>query len=406
MPFRGLEAGVVRVLDRVLLHANPGSLMSVQQQAIVRRRTPGHAAAVSALSASPAFRAAMLGRPGGPSRRPGARRRRRAELLQRLAPRVALWLLLLLPVLLPFVAQAQGSAPGIRAFSEGRYADARRELRAASESDPADPAAPLYLGQIALAEGDGAEGARWLERAVKNDAKSASAHWWLGRAYARQATRASRLQQLSLARKIRSSFERAIALDPGHVEARADLMRFHLVAPGIAGGDASEARRQAREIAKRSAWRGHLADGAVAERGKDAARAEREYRAAVALAPDSADAYVALGTMLERAGRHAEAIALYDALLKRQPDSPIAHYQVGRTVSTWGKELDRGAASLERYVARAPAPGDPSLASAWYRLGMVQEKRGDRAAARRAYERVLALDPRQDDARKALARVR
>ena len=355
----------------------------------------------------------MLGRGGGRSRR-APRRLRGGALLRRLAPQVAIWLLLLLPILIPFVAQAQAPTvaraevrgPGAEAFAAGRYADARRLLRAESESNPAGASAPLYLGQIALAEGDGREAARWLERAARNDPNGAEAHWWLGRAYARQATRAGRLQQLSLARKIRSSFERAVALDPDNVLARADLMRFHLVAPGIAGGDASVARTQAREIARRSAWRGRLAEGALAERAKDAARAEREYRAAIALAPDSADAYVALGGMYERTGRHGDAVALYDALLKRDPRSAIAHYQIGRTVSVWGEQLQRGAESLERYVAGSPAPGDPSLASAWYRLGMVQEKQGDATAAKRSYERTLLLDPAQDDARKALKRLR
>lgn len=378
--------------------------MSVPEGTAIRRRTPAHAAAIDALSMSPALRAAMM---ASRSRRSDARRspRRRwgSSRARRLAPRIAIWLLLLLPILIPFVAQAQS---GAEAFAAGRFADARRELRAASESNPRDARAPLMLGQIALAEGNGGEAAKWLERAVRNDPDAADAHWWLGRAYARQATRAGKLQQLSLARKIRASFDRAVALAPDNVEARADLMRFHLVAPGIAGGDRAVASAQAKEIARRSPWRGRLAEGALAERTKDGARAEREYRAAIALAPDSADAYVALGGMLERSGKHAEAIALYDGLLKRRPDSPVAHYHIGRVVSLWGQELDRGAASLERYVASSPAPGHPSLASAWYRLAIVQEKRGDRAAAKRAYERTVALDPAQDDAKKALHRLR
>lgn len=384
-------------------------MSDAQATTVVRRRTPQGAAAVDAITASPAFRAAMMGR-GGRRERRTTRRWRGEALVRRLAPRVALWLLLLLPILIPLVAQAQAVAaargPGAEAFAAGRYADARRLLRAESESNPSDASAPLYLGQISLAEGDGKDAAKWLERAARNDPQSAAAHWWLGRAYARQATRAGRLQQLSLARKIRSSFERAVALDPDNVQARADLMRFHIVAPGIAGGDAAVARAQAKEIARRSPWRGRLAEGALAERAKDAARAEREYRAAIALAPDSADAYVALGNMFERTGQHAQAVALYDALLARDPRSLVAHYQIGRTVSTWGEQLQRGEESLARYVARAPAPGDPSLASAWYRLGMIQEKRGDATGAKRSYERTLALDPAQDDARKALRRLR
>jgi tetratricopeptide (TPR) repeat protein len=311
----------------------------------------------------------------------------------------------------PSPASAQGAVSesdrdaGDRLFDARRYDDAQRRLEGAMKSDPRDARSAMLLGGIALVRGDGTAGVKWLERAVGLAPNDAQARWWLGRAYARQLARAGRLAQIRIAGRMREALERAVALDPSLVEARLDLMRFYLVAPGVVGGGTDKAKAQAREIEKLSAWRGRLAAGAVAEKERDGARAEREYRAAVVAAPDSAEGYIALGAMFERSENWDRAFALYDTLHSRTR-ATVAHYQVGRAASLSGRELDRGARALEQYVNGTLEPGDPSLASAWYRLGLVYEKLGDRARARQAFERVLVLDSRQSEAKDALARVR
>ena len=64
--------------------------------------------------------------------------------------------------------------------------------------------------------------------------------------------------------------------------------------------------------------------------------------------------------------------------------------------------LDQGKAALERYIAGSPGPDDPPLANAHYRLGMVLERLGNKAAARVEYQAALRLNPKLDDAKKAL----
>lgn len=340
--------------------------------------------------------------------------RGRAPACAGFARRTTIATLIALAALLPLwpgAARAQEAAAatdrdaGARLFDARRYDDAQRRLEAAMKADARDARSAMLLGGIALVRGDGTGGVRWLERAVDLAPNDAQARWWLGRAYARQLARAGRLAQVRIAGRMRETLERAVALDPSRVEARLDLMRFYLVAPGMVGGGTDKARAQAREIAKLSAWRGRLAAGAVAEKERDGPRAEREYRAAVVAAPDSAEGYVALGAMFERSGNWDRAFALYDTLRTRT-GAAVALYQVGRAASVSGRELDRGARALEQYVNGALEPGDPSLASAWYRLGLVHERLGDRVRARQAFERVLSLDGRQSEAKEALARVR
>lgn len=290
----------------------------------------------------------------------------------------------------------------IRAFEARRYGEARAALQAAAKTDPR---APLYLGRIELVEGDAAAATRWLEQAVQRAPKEAEAHRWLGRAYARQARRAGKLRQLSIAGKVRESFEAAVRLDPASVDARLDLMRYYLVAPRIAGGGRDKAQAQARAVATRSAMHGRVAAAWVAEAAGDRAGAQRELEATVAQFPDSTAPAIALGALQQRAKQWEPALATYRQLIARVPAAREAHYQVGRVASESGQALAEGATALERFIAMPAGEEDAPLASAWQRLGAIRERQKDADAARAAYQKALQLDPGFDDAKAGLRRV-
>ena len=295
---------------------------------------------------------------------------------------------------------------GVRLFRSGRFADARSRLAPVAAADPRNGTAAFYLGRAELAEGNGELAAAWLERAARAAPDSSAYQYWLGNAYARQAVRAGRLKQARLAGRIRGAYERAIALDADNLDARSALLQYYVVAPGIMGGSVDRARRQAGEIARRSPLRGRLADGVIAERGKDVALAEREYQAAVAAAPDSAIGYSVLGDLYRRTGRYDQAFATFARMQRALPDEAAPLYLIGRTSAVSGQRMDEGAAALRRYLAATRRDTDPPLASAHFRLGTILEKQGRRDLARREYEATLRLDPEQKEAREGLARVR
>lgn len=307
---------------------------------------------------------------------------------------------------LPAPAGAQASTQrGVAQFEGRRYADARGTLSAAFNANGRDARAAYYLGRIALVEGDGEAGATWLERAVKLDGGRSAYHHWLGRAYSRQAVRASRMTQARLAGKIRGSFEKAVALDPDNVDARSDLLSYYVIAPGFMGGSREKARQQAAEIRRRNPLRGRIAFAAVAEDARDMAGAEREMIAATTEHPDSTIGWYTLGGFYTRTGQWDRATAVFERLAKRSGEG-AALYHIGRTASMSGRNLDRGVEALRGYLARTPGDTDPSLASAHYRLGIVYEKQGKRDLARAEYQATLRLDPRQAEAREALGRLR
>lgn len=257
--------------------------------------------------------------------------------------------------------------------------------------------------------GNSAEAEKRFEAAIKLEPNRAEHHLWLGRAVGEQAQRANPLKQGMMARRIKGSWERAVELDPNMIEAREGLITFYLMAPRVMGGSVPKAKEEASEIAKRSPWRGQLANASIAAHAKDLAGQERALRAAVSLAPDSLVAVNALAGFLERRGRATDALVVLDAYVARVPRDPAGRYAVARLSATSGIELARGEKILRELIADQSwtAGGSmPSRAAAHFRLGMILERKGDMAGARSAMERSVALDPSFRPAREALAKMK
>lgn len=89
----------------------------------------------------------------------------------------------------------------------------------------------------------------------------------VGQAYLSHARAHPSLGAIGKVKKGRAAVERAIALDPGNLDARGTLLQFLLQAPGIVGGSRAGARTQALEIERRDRERGLLARLAVAAAG-------------------------------------------------------------------------------------------------------------------------------------------
>src|SRR5580700_6776682 len=70
------------------------------------------------------------------------------------------------------------------------------------------------------------------EHARNLDPQNSLHYLWLGRIYGEKADRAGFFSAAGLAKKVRSSFERAVELAPNDWEARVDLGEFYLEAPG------------------------------------------------------------------------------------------------------------------------------------------------------------------------------
>jgi tetratricopeptide (TPR) repeat protein len=295
---------------------------------------------------------------------------------------------------------AQSVEQGIQLFEARKHVEARAVLLPHGE---ANASAAYYLGRIEMGNDDPGKAAQWFERAVKMNPKSAVYHDWLGRAYGIQARSASFFSAASLARKSRNALETALALDQDNLDVRDALIIYYSRAPGFVGGSKQKAREMMLEIKKRNAYRGSLSAASLCTAEKDFACAERELTGMLTTYPDSAEVYASLAAFYSNQKQFDKAFDLLDQRLRTTPNELTTLYQLGRTASLSGQNLDRGEQALKTYLANPTPERGPAPAHVRYRLGTIYEKKGAQHLAREEYRAALQLNPRHQDAQKALA---
>ncbi len=258
----------------------------------------------------------------------------------------------------------------IALFRAKRYPEARAVLEKITAAEPKNAAAAYYLGMTIRRRADSTsidEAVPWLAKAVELEPNNAT---YLADFGGSSMELAGKKASLSAATRGRDAMIRAIELGPENLKAREGLMQFYVQAPWPLGST-TKALAQAEEIRKRDPARG----------------------------------LIALITVKTADKKYAEALALCEEALKTAPDDYSALYQIGRLASMTGEKLDRGLVVLRRCLELTPPPNQPGPTGAYYRIGVIQEKKGDKPAARAAYESALKLDPAFKPAVEALAKL-
>lgn len=226
-------------------------------------------------------------------------------------------------------------------------------------ASPAEPEAYLLVGVVQIAKGNADAAVTAYEKAVSLAPANGDYHRQLGNAYGFAAQKAGMFSMIGLAKKCRAAYEKAVELEPTNLNARNSLMGYYQQAPGIAGGGMDKAYAQAAEIKKLDAVRGR----------------------------------VAYATLYAAEKKYTEAFAEFDAVLKESPDNYLSLYQLGRLAALSGQRVDAGMDALKKCLTLTPTTGSPGHDAANWRLGNLWEKKGDKAAARAAYQAALAINP-------------
>lgn len=289
-------------------------------------------------------------------------------------------------------------------LAQGKADAAIAALQQRLSSSPNDAESYHLLGRAYYSVQDWDHAIAAGEKAVALAPDKTNYHLWLGRAYGEKADSSSFFSAAGWAKKVRASFERAVALDGGNVPARSDLAEFYMEAPGILGGGQDKARAQADALMKIAPAKAHWILGRLAEKNKDPGTAEREFKAELDATHGAADSWLDLAIFYRRAGRMAElddAVAKLNAAPLKNPDVLL---DAGTQLLRAEHNLPVAAQLFQRYLAGKTVEDAPAFRAHTF-LGTVYEKQGDKKAAAAEFRAALVLASSYRPAREGLKRV-
>ena len=310
---------------------------------------------------------------------------------------------IVLVLILPLFATAADTPLDL--IAAGRVDDAISKLSGRINSSPNDAAAYNLLCRAYFSMNSWDRAVAACEKAVSLDPQNAEYHLWLGRTYGEKADTVSFFSAAGLAKKVRNEFEKAVALDPKNWAARTDLAEFYLEAPGIVGGGQDKARAQADTLDTLNPAKAHWVRARLAEKSKDNATAEKEYRGGIEASHGSANAWLNLAGFYRKTGRFDD---MHDALQHAAAapmDQPEVLVDCASTLLRANRDLPFATQLLRRYLASKNTVEQAPPFKVHYMLGNILEKQGDRQGAAQEYQIALAMAKDFGRAREALDRV-
>ena len=255
------------------------------------------------------------------------------------------------------------------------------------KATPKDGDALDYRGQIQLRQGDAAGAVDSLQRAIKNDANNAVAHYHLGLAFDLQHNEA----------QAESELREAVGLRPDLTDAQRALSNLELHR-----GDFDGLAQTAQQIiyGAPNAPDGYLLRALAEMNRQKFSDAEQDMRKAAEVAPASPAPYVQMGNLHQLQKQYAEAIKFYQQALDKDPASTDALQGLMNTYLAL-KQPEQAIAAARAQIAKSPGT------SGFYDLlgTALSQNKKDFSASEAAFHKAVELDKNNSDALFKLAQV-
>lgn len=298
------------------------------------------------------------------------------------------------------------SPPNATALLNSGNADAAlRELHSQIQKNQQDAEAYNLTCRVYFQLENWDEAIHACEKAVELAPQSSEYHQWLGRSYGEKAAIAGALKALTLVRKVKAEFERAVVLGKENISAHADLAEFYVEAPSIMGGDKTKARKLAELVMPHDPAQAHSMMGRIEEKAGDKNKAEGEFKAAIEASGNLARYWVDLAAFYRREGRLNDMEATVTKSRAARLETGIALFDAASLLLQGGRNFPAAIQMFREYLSVNKFTEDGPAFQAHYRLGMLFEKQRDAQNAAKEYRAALDLASQYHPAQDALARV-
>ena len=264
----------------------------------------------------------------------------------------------------------------MRAYEDGKPAEARRVARQLTEAAPGFVGAHSPHGLLALDQNQGKRAATHLATAIAITPGQPALHLAMGRA----------LEMGGEVAEAALHFRTVIGLAPHHAEAHAHLA--HLLRQQGRRAEAIAHCRQAvaADPGHAEAWN---TLGALLQEDGDPREAAQCLRRALHLRPSWPAALNNFGLALKECGNLAEAATILEGAVDIRPNHAGSRTSLATIYHAMGR-LEQARAQSEAAVKLAPRDVE-----AWIELGLIRQAQGHEEGAAAAFDRASAIAPDQ-----------
>ena len=190
--------------------------------------------------------------------------------------------LLFLFLVLPTMMYSQSNfEKAEKLFKEEKYSQAEAVFESVLKSNPSDLKTIEYLGDIAGHNKFWDKAIGYYKKLKQLKPSEADYHFKYGGVLGMKAKDSNKFKALGMIDEVKSSFEKAISLNPKNIESRWALIELYIQLPGIVGGSESKAIKYSNELLRLSAVDGYLSRGHIDEYFKRYKAAEMQYKKAI-----------------------------------------------------------------------------------------------------------------------------
>lgn len=167
-------------------------------------------------------------------------------------------------------------------YETEKYEQAQAIFESFLKENPSHLKTVEYLGDIAGHQKSWDKAIGYYKKLKQVKPTVANYYYKYGVVFAMKTKESNKFKALGMIGEVKESFEKAIELNPKHIEAHWALVYLYIQLPVIVGGSESKAIKYSNELLKLSPVDGYLSRGQIEEHCKRYPAAEQQYKKAIA----------------------------------------------------------------------------------------------------------------------------